>query len=247
MRIAVFGDIHFPFQHRQAWLFALKILPEINIDLIFGLGDWFDLEQVGKFQVPPNRMMTLQYDIQKTYKELTRLRLMMPNVPIEIILGNHERRYDKFLYSKGPQIAGLKGHSIRGAFQLDDFDIRLHPYEVYQRRIGKLLFVHGDEVGGAVDVARRLYLKVSENVMGGHHHSEDSYIHTVGRGKKTQGGWINSCLRTLRPNWSPFSHWTLGFSIVDFSVGGFFHVEQVLFIKRGRSLWTKIEDVGYWS
>lgn len=245
MRCAFLSDCHFPFQHRQAWPLTLKILPELGLDLIFLGGDIFDLEQLSRFAVPPDRMMTLRYDIQKAYKELTNLREAMPDVPIEMILGNHENRYEKFLYSKGPQIVGLKGHSVHEAFQLDDFSVDYHYSGQKHRKIGKLLLLHGDEVKvGSVDLARKLYFKIGESVMVGHYHAQDSYL----EGGHNQGGaWVTSCLRSLRPDWAPFSHWTLGFNIVDVSVGGFFHVQQVLFHKRGSSLWTKIDGIEYWS
>lgn len=248
MRFCFISDIHFPFHHRQAWPLTLKILPKLNLDLIYAGGDWFDLEQLSRFSVPPDRMMTLRYDIQKTHKELTNLREAIPNVPIEMIPGNHGFRYEKFLHAKGPQIVGLKGHSIAEAFQLDDFDIQWHSSESGYRRVGKLLLIHGDEVRvGSVDIARKLYLKINENVMCGHYHAEDSYIHTSGANKKNEGAWVASCLRTLRPDWAPFSQWTLGFNLLDVSIGGFFHVDQVLYLKRGGKLWTKVDNVEYWS
>lgn len=248
MRFCFISDVHFPFHHKQAWPLTLKILPKLNLDLIFLGGDLFDLEQLSRFSVPPDRMMTLRYDIEKAHRELVRLREIMPNVIIEMQSGNHEARYEKFLYTKGPQIVGLKGHSVQEAFQLDDFDIQYHlPHQGY-RRVGKLLLIHGDEVRvGSVDIARKLYLKINENVMCGHYHAEDSYIHTSGVNKKNEGAWVASCLRTLRPDWAPFSQWTLGFILVDVSIGGFFHVDQILYLKRGGRLWTKVDNVEYWS
>lgn len=245
-RVAIISDCHLPDHHRLAWNLTLKILPELNIDSIYGPGDWFDLPQLGKYLVPPDRMMTLRHDIKQTQKELTRLRIAMPDVPIEIHEGNHESRYWKTIWSKIPQLAGISGHSLDEAFQLDYFDIQWHPAASGFRRIGKLLLIHGDELKvGSVDIARKIYLKVNENVMAGHYHAQDSYIHTLGGSLKNEGAWINSCLRSLRPNWAPFSNWTLGFSICDFSIGGFFNVQQILYLKRGSGLWCKVDGMEF--
>ena len=189
----------------------------------------------------------LKKDVATAVWELEKLRMYVPNVPIKMIESNHVDRYQKTLVSKIPEIVGLKGHSVPEIFQYEDFDIEHIPRERPYRE-GKLLFLHGDEVRiGSVDLARKLYFKVNENVMAGHYHAQDSYIHTKGGSMKNEGAWINSCLRTPRPDWAPFAHWTLGFSVVDFSAGGFFHAQQILYLKRGGKLWTKVDNVEYWS
>jgi predicted phosphodiesterase len=245
-RIAFLSDIHFPEHHKKAWDLTLKILPDLNIDLLYGGGDWFDLEQLSRFDVHPDRRMVLKYDIDATRKELARLRDALPYVEIQQKFGNHELRYEKKLFRSVPELIGVKGHSVSEAFGTADFDIEWIPTH---RRVqfGKLLFVHGDEVlkSGGVNAARNLYMKVTGNVICGHFHAEGKYIHTLGGNMQQEGAWVNSCLRTLRPEWAPYSQWTLGFSVIDFSPSGFFHVEQILFLKRGGSLWCTVDGKEY--
>ena len=245
MRIAVLSDIHFPLHSPVAWNLTLKILPDLNIDKVLLLGDIVDFEPLSRFLVPPDRRLQLQEEFDVAKRELARLRKVLPKIPFEFMNGNHEDHLNRFLYQKAPELFGLDKISVRGFLELDAFDIQcLKPERPKQE--GKLLFIHGHEVQvGSVNVARNLYYKVNCNVVAGHHHAEGKYIHTLGSSLKQEGSWINSCLRGLRPSWAPYSHWTLGFLTVDFSAGGWFHVEQALFLKRSSKLWTKVDRKEY--
>lgn len=244
MRIGFLSDLHFPFHHRQAWPLTLKILPDLNLDLLHGGGDWFDLEQLGKYEIPPNRLMQLPYDVREAGKQLHKLRTALPNIPMELRGGNHEWRYNRYLYQKATQLIGVKGHTVAEAFELAKYDIKWIPQDK-RVQYGKLRFIHGDEpkVGG-IRPARAIYFKVGGNVIAGHFHARDNYFHTLSDGS-SHGVWVNSCLRTLRPEWAQFAQWTLGFACIDISKSGFFHVDEVMFLKRGAGLWCSIGGKEY--
>lgn len=246
MRIAVISDVHFPLHHKQAWNLTLSILPHLNIDKILLLGDIIDFEPLSRFSVPPDRRLQLQYEFDVAGKELLHLRKTLPNVPVEFKQGNHCARLNKFLYQKAPELFGLDKITVRGFLELDKLEIEwLKPEK--PKREGRLLFLHGDEIAvGGQYPARNLYLKVSGNVFAGHFHRFDRYFHRLADGK-VQASFINGCLRTLDPEWMMYNHWLLGFSIIDFSDGGFFHVEQIVMLKRGSSLWTSIGGKTYSS
>ena len=244
-RLAVLSDIHFDVHHPQAWALTLKMLPELNLDRIFLLGDIVDFEPFTRFDLPPDRRLLLQQELDCAIREFRKLRKAMPEAVIEFIDGNHERHLNREIF-KHPALYGVDKLSIPSLLDLKNFDIqwiKSHP----PKKIGKLLFLHGDEikVGGQYP-ARNLYLKVSGNVLAGHFHRADLYLHRLADGS-VHGSWINPCLRSLNPIWQPFSQWHLGFTVVEFSGGGFFHVEQVIFLKRGHSLWASIGGKTYSS
>lgn len=244
MRLAFLSDIHLPEHHRQAWPLTLQILPDLNLDLVHIGGDGVEFESLSRFEVPPDRRYNLRHDVKETRKELTRLRTALPNVPIEWKCGNHEYRLTRYLYTKAGELDGIEGISVPEIFKFNDFGIQWIPRERW-RRIGRLLLLHGDEVRvGSVHPARNLYFKISGNLLCGHYHAEGKYIHTLSD-KSVHGAWVNSCLRTLRPDWAPFSQWTLGFTICEFSQSGFFHIDQVLYLKRGGKLWCSVGGKEY--
>lgn len=245
MRLAVLSDIHFPEHHPTGWELTLRILADLQIDKVLFLGDIVDFEPLSRFVMPPDRRLQLQEEFDVAKKELGRLRAILPKATFEFMEGNHEERLNKFLYQKAPELFGLEKISVRGFLELDALNIHyLKPGR--QKREGRLLLIHGHELKvSSTHYAKSLYLKINENVMCGHHHVESKYIHTLGGNLKQEGGWTLSCLRSLRPHWSPFSHWTLGFAVVDFSLGGYFHVDQILYLLRGKNLWTTVGGKEY--
>lgn len=236
-RLAVLSDIHFPEHHRQAWQLTLSILPDLNLDRVHGPGDWFDLKQLSKYPNTLKERAVTAEDFKRCEKELFRYRKALPNVRTTIQPGNHEERYYKSLLHKLPELVGVRGHSIQEALDLKGYDIEWIPQE-RTVEIGKILVVHSDEElkSAGANTARRLWDVVRRPVIGGHWHTE---------GYWPEGAWVNSCLRTLNPPWAKYNKWTLGFIVVDFSVGGFFYVQPVRFYKRGSRLWTKIGGKEY--
>ena len=245
-RVAFLSDIHFPCHHKQAWDLTLKILPELNLDLIHIGGDGIEFESLSRFSVPPDRRILLKNDIKITLRELTKLRSCIPDIPIEWRCGNHEYRLERYIYSKSPELDGVNGISVPEMFNFSNFDIQWIP-RIQERKIGKLMFMHGDEVRvGSIYPARNLYFKISGNVIAGHFHTEGKYIHTLSD-KTIHGVWINACLRSLRPEWAPFSQWSNGFTVIEFSTGGFFHVTQILYIRRNGKMWANVGGVEFFS
>lgn len=245
-RIAVLSDIHFPEQHVIAWPFVLKILPLLNIDKVVLLGDVVDFEPLSRFDVPPDRRLLLQEHINVAEKELLHLRKALPDIPIIWKAGNHENHLQREVI-KHPHLYSLDHIRLPSLFHLNKYDVQWLEYKENNLKIGKLLFIHGDEIAaGGQYPARNLYMKITGNVICGHYHKFDRYLHRLAD-DSTQGAWVNACLRTLHPSWQLFNQWSLGFSLVDTSPGGFFHIEQVLLLKRGSKLWAKISGVEFLS
>ena len=235
MRVAILSDIHFPYENPQAWKLTLKILRLLHPEKILLLGDLFDFEPISRFVVHPHKRVEFQSQILYSQKRLLELRNHTPNARINLLDGNHEKRMQTYLYTKAPELHDLDALTIPELFKLKTFDIQHLPWGTRQS-IGKLNFCHGDEIRvGGVAPARNLYQKVSTNLLTGHFHRIDRYIHRQYNGE-VYGVWTNGCLCTLDPQWTILPQWQLGMSVVDFTKSGFFAVDQLLYMQEQKKL-----------
>ena len=112
-------------------------------------------------------------------------------------------------------------------------------------RLGKLHIIHGDELpSSSIYPARNIYLKVSTNILCGHFHKFDRYLHRS-YDQQVRGVWVGGCLCTLNPEWMVLPQWTQGIQVVDVMKSGLFHVDQVLYMKRGSGLTTILDGKEY--
>lgn len=155
------------------------------------------------------------------------------------VTGNS--RMTKYLYTKAPELADLKALTVPKLLELDksDLDIDWIPWGK-GKRLGKLNLLHGDEIKvGSASPARSLYLKVSTNMLVGHHHVFDRFLHRQYNGEM-HGVWVNGTLSTLQIEWMLFPQWQQGFSVVEYTKSGYFHVDQIIYMRRSGKLYAMV-------
>lgn len=220
----VLSDQHIPFQDPDVEALSLDFIKFHKPDTIHLLGDIMDFYSLSRFDKDPSKILCLQDDIDATVEYFERLR-SITNVPIIYSQGNHEARYQRFLWSRAAELSNLQNMRFESLVKLDQFKIKWvtdrNPYKV-----GKLLFTHGDLVrkwSGAT--ARGHYEKYGCSVIHGHTHRMGAFYHSTMSG--TYGAWENGCLCSLKPEYMIGPDWQNGWSVVWFS-GAYFHVEQVV-------------------
>lgn len=235
MRTAFLSDIHFPSHDPKAWQLTLKILPVLNLDTIHLGGDIIDFLPVSRFPAHPRKKLDLRTEVEVARKELLRLRKLFPNAKFEFREGNHEWRIAKYLYNRAPELVELDALTVPELLRFSKLEACWIPQDK-RHRVGKLNFLHGHEIAaGYTYPARNLYLKVGANVICGHYHRFDRYIHRLFDGE-THGVWVNGTLQTLTPEYSIHPQWTQGISVIEFTKSGLFHIDQILYFARGTKL-----------
>lgn len=142
-------------------------------------------------------------------------------------LGNHERRWARFLMTRGVAILGMeftKWHNL--------IDRSLHVTVIEDQKIakaGKLNIVHGDEFGSGsfepVNPARGLFLRGHECCMAGHWHRTSSHTETSMNGTVI-ANWTVGCLCDLHPQYRRINKWNHGFAEIDLFKDGNFMVNN---------------------
>jgi hypothetical protein len=142
-------------------------------------------------------------------------------------LGNHDERYQHYLWTKAGEIADVEDFNlhnllIKRGCKIDFVD------DKRIIKVGGLNIVHGHEfptgINSPVNIARGLYLRGKTSAMAGHHHQTSEHTDPDMNGKIVTT-WSVGCLCELHPNYMPINKWNHGVARVRID-GAQFHVEN---------------------
>lgn len=177
-RIGILSDIHIPYHDLKALGLAIRKLKEYKIDTLILDGDIIDCYHLSKFIKDPNKRKHFE-EVQMLLIFLDDLIEIFPGVEIIYKTGNHEQRYENFIYQKSPEFLGMhvlswkhllnirldkcdtcKGTAIHKGVECPNCEkgiiannIKRGIHLVKDKRIikiGKLSVGHGDEFGKGV-------------------------------------------------------------------------------------------------
>ena len=221
-RILLLSDIHIPYHSVEALTATFDYAKKEKPDAILLNGDTIDFFQLSRFcKEPGKRSFGHELLAFKQFFEV--LRNTFPKSKFYFKLGNHEERYNHFLWMKAGELEGVD------EFKLEEIiKARAEGIEVIgDKRIikaGDLNIIHGHEFGGSVfspvNIARGLFLKAKVSAIQGHNHQTSEHTESDMNGNiKTT--WSTGCLCELHPAYLPINKWNHGFSIVDVSGSNF--------------------------
>lgn len=224
-RIAVLSDIHFPYHDPVSLPTALKYTKDaIKPDCILLNGDIIDNYQMSRFvKNPLNRNLAGEITMMRTF--IKTLRKAFPKARIIYNKGNHEGRWETYLFSNAPQLLGIDDFEFDRVLKLKESGVE---WVTHSKSIliggsvhdgeprGGLLVSHGDEVRGVggVNPARTMALAKKVSCMTGHFHR--SSTHTGRRGDGTTFRcWSLPCLCGLWPEFARSNEWNHGMAHID--------------------------------
>ena len=215
-RILLLSDIHIPYHNIESLTATLDYAKNENPDCILLNGDTIDFFQLSRFcKEPGKRSFAHELDSFKQFFEI--LHKTFPTAKKVFKLGNHEERYNHFLWMKAGELDGVN------EFKLEEIiKARAEGIEVIgEKRIikaGDLNVIHGHEFGGSVfspvNIARGLFLKAKVSAIQGHNHQTSEHTESDMNGNiKTT--WSTGCLCELHPAYLPINKWNHGFAMID--------------------------------
>jgi len=223
--VAVINDTHNPYQDQITLDLVENFLYELQPQFLIYDGDTNDFYPISPFDKNPNRIDSLQSDIDNTVAMFRRHKRGLPKTKRILIDGNHEDRLRRFLWTKAPQLESLRCLKFEELFELDELGIEHIAYEQGLMINDSFLILHSDIASiHSGYTAKRLYEKHGGCGIGGHCHRGGSFYKRDRFG--TWGWWENFCLCHLNPDWIKNPNWEQGFSLVHF-IGKRFWVEQI--------------------
>lgn len=230
----VSADMHFPHVHRPTFDAMLDFIRR-NRRKIAGyldLGDTFD-----NGTISPHTKGKAIYQVPGSFKAETEAYRREILAPLEaalpkkakrvVITGNHTRWEQDFTDSH-PELIGVVDRYAD--LKLAEKGWEIIPLGMHYR-IGNLICIHGDQIGGAYGAgavpARKAVETYSGNVLMGHTHSPQSYtrVSPVDSESKWMGyvaptmGTVNAHFMRNKPN-----AWANGLTLVDVRPDGAFNL-----------------------
>lgn len=218
-RILIINDLHFPYQNNEAIILALDYGKKKKVDCILINGDLMDQANISRHQ-RDWRARSIAEEFEAVRVFLKSLRSHFPKCKIVYKHGNHDERWEKYLYNKAPEIFDVNDFQLEILLKLGELKIET----VKDKRpikMGKLIALHGHELAGGgaggVNPSRATFLKTLDSVIVGHYHKTSQHTETTMSGEVIS---VNStgCLCDLNPLYMPINKHNLGFAYCELNI-----------------------------
>lgn len=221
-RVLLLSDIHIPYHSIEALTAALEFAENENPDCILLNGDTLDFHGLSRFvRDPKKRSVSHELGAFKQFMDI--LKRVFPSSRIIFKVGNHEERYQHFLWTKAAELTDVAEFDFENIIKARAEGIDF----VTDKRIinlNGLNIIHGHEFSSGffspVNVARGLFLRAKTSAIQGHNHQTSEHTESDMNGKITTT-WSTGCLSELHPAYSPINKWNHGFAIIDSAEDGF--------------------------
>lgn len=210
----IISDLHFPYQDNQAITLALNYGLEKKVDCILINGDLIDFAPISRHE-KDWRHRTVGQEFEAVRAFLKGLRKNFPKARIIFKQGNHDERWEKWLYVKAPELFDDPEFKLEVRLQLGELKIEMVK-DKKPVKIGKLTVLHGHELPGmgGVNPARATFMKTLESCLVGHYHRPSEHPEPTMSGHmiivKSQG-----CLCGLHPQFAVINKWGHGFAYCE--------------------------------
>lgn len=106
-RYGILNDIHFPYEDKYRYKIALKIFKEVGIDRLYLNGDIAEFLNWSTHPQHPLDVMRPHAEIDYINKKFDELQELFPDIPVDLIEGNHCYRFFRYIRDMAPAMWGL--------------------------------------------------------------------------------------------------------------------------------------------
>lgn len=219
-RVLILSDIHVPYHNIPSITAALQYAKKSKPDALLLNGDTIDCHRLSRYtKDPKKRNFKLELDTFKALFEVFEREL---SCKIYFKIGNHEERYENFLYEKASELVGIEEFEFTNILKARARGIEIIG-DKRPMKLNNLWGIHGHEyVGGIsapVNPARGLFLRSKVSSFQGHNHQTSEHTEPTLTGKMVTT-WSLGCLSELHPQYMPLNKWNHGFAEVDLDENG---------------------------
>lgn len=225
--VGILSDVHVPYHSEIAVAAAVGHLKEQNLSGLLLNGDIADFYGVSKYMKDP-KQRDFKGELEAVRAFLAYIRQEFPSIPIIYKAGNHEERWQHWLWQHAAEISDDPRMSLDAWLDFDKHGITL----VEDKRpviLGKLPVLHGHElprgIAAPVNVARGAWMRTLSTCLVGHSHRTSNHAESDMWHHET-ATWSTGCLCDLRPDYARINRWNWGFAMATVHKGGAFDVQN---------------------
>ena len=226
-KVGILSDIHIPYHDETALRAAVEHLQDEKVDALLLNGDWADFYSISRHEKNPKHR-DFKKELNAGRDFLKWIRQEFDGIPITAKLGNHEERWEKWLWEHAPEISDDPIMGIDNWYGMHTLGIDL----VKDKRIimcGDLPVLHGHEKGNGisspVNQARGAFMRLHHTVLEGHGHRTSTHSEPDMMGSETVC-FSTGCLCDMRPAYARFNKWNHGAAVVHVHADRSFDVEN---------------------
>jgi len=217
------SDAHFPYHSDEAMNVMLNYADKYEPNNLILNGDMVDFFAVSRWEKnPEERNLSKELHIARQF--LSHLRERFPKARIIYKIGNHEHRWESYMWTKAPEICGVADFELRKLLDFAKYGVE-EVCDKQKMKAGKhLTIIHGHEIPGAfapVNFARTLQTNLGVCTIAGHRHQSSEHSFKTADDKFITC-WSLGCLCDMRPDYAPINKWNHGFATLDLSGNDFF-------------------------
>ena len=232
--VGILSDVHVPYHSEVAVAAAVGHLKEENLSGLLLNGDIADFYAISRYMKDPAKR-DFKGELESVRGFLGWLRQEFPDIPIVYKTGNHEDRWQHWLFQHAAEISDDRRMSLTAWLDLDKLDIEL----VEDQRpvmLGKLPVLHGHELprgmAAPVNVARGAWMRTLSTCLVGHSHRTSNHAESDMWHHET-ACWSTGCLCDLRPDYAVINRWNHGFAVCTVHDRGAFDVHNYRVMQDG--------------
>jgi len=231
--ILLISDLHIPYHDIDAVTIALEYGVREEVNTIIINGDMLDFCRISRFETDfSKRSVKQEFDSAKNFLRV--LRQVFPTAEIYWIKGNHDQRYEKYLFQKASEIWDDPYFKLEERLRLNEERVHLVDDKILVKA-GKLAITHGHHIFKGiftpVSPARGAYMKAKQSVIVGHLHRPSHHPESDMEGN-INAAWSTGCMCQLKMDYSPLISNSLhGFAHIILEKNGDFTVRNFSIIK----------------
>jgi hypothetical protein len=233
--IGILSDIHVPFHSEVALRAAVDALAGDRVQALVLNGDTADFYAISRWTKNPAKR-NFKGELAAIRELLGWIRQTFPEIPIVFKAGNHEERWNHWLYQHAPEISDEPEMGLAHWLRLAEHGMTL----VEDQRpvmAGRLPVLHGHEKGkgisAPVNQARGAFLRLHHTVLEGHGHRTSGHCEPDMFGAEVFC-WSTGCLCDLRPEYARINKWNHGFAVATVHSDGSFDVANQRITAEGK-------------
>ncbi len=216
----ILADQQFPNDNPILLTQVEKYMASRKWDYLIYLGDGLDMDAISHHAKEGRNFRALEGKrLKKDYADYAKIlrrhrAIVGPKCKIVYFLGNHEEWAERFV-DENPGIEGMI--EPRYCLPFDELDIEVIDYRMF-KKIGKILFLHGDQDKGFPPKHHAMkYVELyNRNIVYGDKHTLQVFTRISPRGiDDTHTAYAIPCLADTRPKWNRDkpTAWINGFGV----------------------------------